>query len=141
MLRTESITALAAARADEDPLASMTAAPRFCTVSMNLPFSQPWSEMTSGTGRPAIRAFQASGYWVVEWLPQIATLERAATGTLAFLASWVRARFSSSLVIANNRSSGFSGTFMHTTSQLRMPGLPTERFRTALDQYFQNSWP
>src|SRR6202158_360917 len=47
MLLTESSTALAAEAAEDDPRASMTAAPRFCTVSMNFPFSQPWSRMTS----------------------------------------------------------------------------------------------
>src|SRR5712692_8166343 len=66
MLLTESSTALAAEAADEDPRASITAAPRFCTVSMNLPLSQPWSLMTSNAGKPTIIALRASGYWVVE---------------------------------------------------------------------------
>ena len=47
MLLTESTAALAAEPADDRPRASMTAAPRFCTVSMNLSLSQPWSEITS----------------------------------------------------------------------------------------------
>src|SRR5712692_4755520 len=66
VLLTESSTALAAEAADDEPRASMTAAPRFCTVSMNLPLSQPWSLMTSNAGRPAILALRASGYCVVE---------------------------------------------------------------------------
>ena len=47
MLLMESIAALAAEPADDRPRASITAAPRFCTVSMNLSFSHPWSEITS----------------------------------------------------------------------------------------------
>ena len=112
MLTTESITALAAEAADEAPRASITAAPRFWIVSTNFPFNQPWSEMTSGTGSPAMRALCASGYWVVEWFPHTATFEIADTGTLAFFASCVRARFSSRRVMANQRSAGTSGAFM-----------------------------
>src|SRR5713226_8660894 len=62
MLLTESSTALAAEAADDEPRASMTAAPRFCTVSMNLPLHQPWSLITSKVGKPAILALRASGY-------------------------------------------------------------------------------
>src|SRR5260370_42645767 len=65
MLLTESSTALAAEAADDEPRASMTAAPRFCTVSMNLPLSHPWSLMTSNVGRPAILALRTSGDGVV----------------------------------------------------------------------------
>src|SRR5260370_32346104 len=101
MLITDSITALAADAAEDAPLASITAAPRFWTVSTNFPFTQPWSEITSKTGRPAMRALRASGYWVVEWLPQMATLEVAATGAFAFLASRLRPRFSSGPVLPN----------------------------------------
>src|SRR5262249_58168630 len=61
-LLTASIAALAADAADDAPRASMTAAPRFCTVSTNLPLSQPWSLITSSTGSPAMRALCASGY-------------------------------------------------------------------------------
>ena len=112
MLATESITALAADAADEAPRASITAAPRFWMISTNLPLSHPWSLITSSTGSPAMRALCASGYCVVEWLPQTATFETAATGTFAFCANWVRARFSSRRVIANHLSSGISGAFM-----------------------------
>ena len=109
---TESITAFAAEAADEAPRASITAAPRFWIVSTNLPLSHPWSVMTSNTGKPAMRALRASGYCVVEWFPHTARLEIAPTGTFAFFASWVRPRFSSSRVMANQRSAGISGAFM-----------------------------
>ena len=112
MLTTEPMTALAADAAEDAPRASITEAPRFWIVSTNLPLSHPWSEMTSNTGRPAIRALAASGYCVVEWLPQTPTFVTAATGTFAFNAICVRARFSSRRVIANQRSAGSSGAFM-----------------------------
>ena len=60
--------------------------------------------MTSAAGRPPMRALCASGYWVAEWLPQIVMLLTAATGTPALPASLALARFSSSRVIANQRS-------------------------------------
>src|SRR5215467_4368051 len=82
--RTESTMALAADPADDAPRALIIAAPRLCTVEINSCFSQASSPITSGAGRPPIRAFQASGYWVLEWLPQIARLLMSATGTPAF---------------------------------------------------------
>ena len=65
--------------------------------------------MTSVAGFPPMRAWAASGNWVAEWLPQMARLVTEATGTPAFLASWLLALFSSSLVMANQRSAGTSG--------------------------------
>ena len=79
MLFTESIAALAADAADDAPRASITAAPRFCTVSMNSPCSHAGSVITSGAGLPPIRALAKSGYCVAEWLPQIATFVTSAT--------------------------------------------------------------
>src|ERR1700682_720970 len=111
MLCTESITALAAEAADDKPLASITFAPRVWTSLMNSFFNHPWSVITSKTAVPAIRAFRASGYWVAEWLPQIAMFETTLTGTFAFFASWILARFSSRRVIANHLSAGISGAF------------------------------
>src|SRR5581483_9299610 len=64
MLFTESMTAFAADAADDEQRASITAAPRFCTVVMNVSPSHASSLMTSGAGRPAMRALRASGYWV-----------------------------------------------------------------------------
>src|SRR5256886_15979845 len=118
MLTTESMTALAADAAEDAPRASITAAPRFWIVSTNLPLSHPWSEMTSNTGRPAIRALAASGYCVVEWFPQTPMFVTAATGTLAFFAICVRARFSSRRVLADQRPGGRSGPGLHAKDAL-----------------------
>ena len=74
MLLTEPIAACVADAADDAPRFSMTAAPRFCTVSMNGPCSHAVSAMTSGTGVPLMRACAKSGNCVAEWLPQMATL-------------------------------------------------------------------
>ena len=57
MLTTESMAALAADAADESPRASMMAAPRFCTVVRNSPWSQASSSMTSGAGFPPMRVW------------------------------------------------------------------------------------
>src|SRR5204862_6696842 len=98
--------------AEDAPRASITAAPRFWIVSTNLPLSQPWSEITSNTGRPAIRALAASGYCAVEWLPQPAPLDSAATGTLAFLPGWLRARLPSGRDGTNHRSGAMSAALL-----------------------------
>ena len=73
-LLTDSIAACAALAAELEPRASMTAAPRFWTVSMNSCSSQSGSPITSGAGLPPILACAKSGNCVAEWLPQIATL-------------------------------------------------------------------
>ena len=88
--------------------------------------------MTSGAGLPPILAFAKSGNWVAEWLPQMATLVTSRRARPAFLASCVLARFSSSRVIANQRSAGTSGAFDRAIRQLVLHGLPTTRTRTSL---------
>ncbi len=60
-LFTESMAAWAADAADDAPRFSMTAAPRFCTVSMNAPCSQAVSSITSGTGFPSMRGVREVG--------------------------------------------------------------------------------
>ena len=132
MLFTESTIACAADVADDCPRAAITAAPRFWIVSMNSPSSQARSVITSGTGRPAMRALAKSGYCVAEWLPQIATFVTSAWCTPAFFASWVRARFSSRRVIAYHRSAGMSGACDCAMRQLVLHGLPTTSTRTSL---------
>ncbi len=87
--------------------------------------------MTSGAGRPSIRAFSKSGNWVEEWLPQMATCVTAVTATPALRASCVWARFWSSRVMANQRSSGTSGAWARAIRQLVLQGLPTTRMRTS----------
>src|SRR5258706_103407 len=78
-----------------------------------------------------MRALRASGYCVAEWLPQMAMLVTTCTGTPAFFASWVFARFSSRRVMANQRSAGRSGALRRAIRQLVLHGLPTTRMRTS----------
>src|ERR1700729_3148678 len=83
-LTTVSMAAAAADAAEDEPRASMMAAPRFWTVEMKSPCSHSLSVMTSVAGLPPIRALAKSGNWVAEWFPQMATLDTEATGTPAF---------------------------------------------------------
>ena len=69
MLRTESITALAADAADDAPRASMICAPRCCTVAMNSPRSHSMSSIAPVAGFPFTAVFSKSGNCVEEWLP------------------------------------------------------------------------
>ena len=140
-LFTESMAAWAADAADDAPRFSMTAAPRFCTVSMNAPWSQAVSSITSGTGFPSMRACAKSGNCVAEWLPQIATFVTWRFCTPAFFASCVLARFSSRRVIANHRSAGTSGAFDRAIRQLVLHGLPTTRTRTSAAAWSLIAWP
>src|SRR5438552_16200234 len=78
-----------------------------------------------------MRALRASGYWVAEWLPQIAMFDTIDTGTFAFFASCDLARFSSRRVIANHRSAGMSGALRRAMRQFVLQGLPTTRMRTS----------
>src|SRR3546814_3472892 len=72
---TWSMAALAAEAAELEPRASMMAAPRFCTVGMKSLSSHAWSEpAASKPFVPATSAWNTSGYWVAEWLPQIVIL-------------------------------------------------------------------
>src|SRR6476619_4794002 len=77
---TWSMAALAAEAADEAPRASMIAAPRVATVGMNSLSSQACSTC-SATGLPLTSAWNRSGYWDAEWLPQMVILLTSATGT------------------------------------------------------------
>src|SRR5665213_251607 len=141
MAATESMAALAAEAADDSPRASITAAPRFCTVEMKSPCSQAASSMTSVAGLPSMRALAKSGNWVAEWLPQMARLLTEATGTPALWASWLLARFSSSRVMANHRSAGTSGAFDRAIRQLVLHGFPTTRTRTSVAALAAMAWP
>ena len=85
--RTWSIAAFAADAADDAPRASMIAAPRLATVGMNSSRSQPSSTCSAAT-LPPTSAWNRSGYWVAEWLPQIVILLISVTGTSSFFASW-----------------------------------------------------
>ncbi len=131
-LTTVSIAAFAADAAELAPRASMIAAPRFCTVVMKSPRNQSWSVIAAGAATPFRVALAKSGNWVAEWLPQIARFLTCDTGTPAFLASCVSARFWSRRVIANQRSAGTSGALERAIKQLVLHGLPTTRTRTSL---------
>src|ERR1700712_1337019 len=88
---TWSMAALAADAADEEPRASMMAAPRFCTVGMKSPSSQAWSSTRAAALWPLTSAWNRSGYWVAEWLPQIVILVMSLTVVPVLVASWAMA--------------------------------------------------
>src|SRR5881396_704060 len=87
-LRAWSIVAEAADAADDAPRASMMAAPRLATVGMKVPASQSWSPTVSAAFLPDTSAWNRSGYWVAEWLPQIVIFRISVTGTPSLAASW-----------------------------------------------------
>src|SRR5918911_5688405 len=89
--RTWSIAAFAAEAADDAPRASMIAAPRLATVGMNVSRSQLSSTWSAAT-LPPTSAWNRSGYWVAEWLPQTVIFVISVTGTSSFFASCATAR-------------------------------------------------
>src|SRR4051794_18507298 len=105
-VRTWSTAALAAEAALEAPRASITAAPRCCTVGMNVFSIQSRSPTTSAAFFPPTSAWKMSGYWVFEWLPQIVILVTSATRALALVATWAMARLWSRRVMAGNPAGG-----------------------------------
>src|ERR687897_3032852 len=105
-----SMAAWAADAADEKPRALMRAAPRCWTVGMNSPSSHAWSLPTaSNAGLPPTSAWNTSGYWVAEWLPQTVILVTSATAAPALAASCALARLWSSRVMAVDPSRGPPG--------------------------------
>ena len=94
--RTWSIAALAAEAALDAPRASMIAAPRFCTVGMNSFSIQSRSSTASAASAPLTLAWNTSGYWVAEWLPQIVMLVTSLIAAPVFCATWAMARLWSS---------------------------------------------
>jgi len=70
----------------------MIAPPRFATVGMKSFSSHSWSSTTSEATWPLTFAWNRSGYWVGEWLPQIVMFEMSFTPTSAFFASCAIAR-------------------------------------------------
>src|SRR5712691_633045 len=97
---------LAADRAELEPRALMTAAPRFWHWGTKVFSSQERSVMTSVAGLPLMRALVKSGYCVLLWLPQMVTWVTASLPTAAFLARAARARLWSSRVMALQCSAG-----------------------------------
>ncbi len=90
--RVWSMAALAAEAADDEPRASMMAAPRFWTVGMKVCSSQSWSPTASAAFRPPTSQWKRSGYWVAEWLPQIVMWRMSFTDASSFRASCAFAR-------------------------------------------------
>src|SRR6516164_10652846 len=83
--RAASMVADAADAAEEAPRASMIAAPRLATVGMKSFSIHAWSLTTSAAFLPPTSAWKMSGYWVVEWLPQIVTFLMSVTLVPVFL--------------------------------------------------------
>ena len=98
---------------------------------MNVFSSQSWSPTTSAALRPPTSAWNRSGYWVAEWLPQIVIFVMSVTGAPVFAASCEIARLWSSRVSAENRSRGMSGALLIAIRALVFAGLPVTPIRTS----------
>src|SRR5438270_14096299 len=85
-LLTWSRAPLAADRAELEPRALITAAPRFWHCGTKTFSSQLRSVMTSVSGRPLVLAFVKSGYCVLLWLPAIVIWVTSSLATPAFFA-------------------------------------------------------
>src|SRR4051812_16491322 len=107
--RAASIVADAAEAAEEEPRASMIAAPRLATVGMKSSSIQDWSPTTSAALRPPISAWKTSGYCVAEWLPQIVIFLMSETEAPVFAASCEIARLWSRRGSAPNPAPGGAG--------------------------------
>src|SRR5688572_3742165 len=121
----------AAEAAEDDPRASMIAAPRLATVGMKSFSSQAWSPTTSAAFLPFTSAWKMSGYWVAEWLPQIVIFLMSVTDAPVLAASCEIARLWSRRVRAENRSLGMSGALDIAISALVLAGLPVTPMRTS----------
>src|SRR3954453_10559582 len=117
------MVAEAAEAADEDPRASMIAAPRLATVGMKALSTQSWSPTTSAAFLPPISAWKTSGYWVAEWLPQIVIFLMSVTAAPVLAASCEIARLWSRRVSAENRSCGMSGALLRAIRGLGLGGV------------------
>src|SRR5690606_19964961 len=85
--RAASMVAEAAEAAEDEPRASMIAAPRLATVGMKVDSNHSWSLTSSAAFLPPTLALNRSGYWVAEWLPQIVMLVMSVTDAPVFAAS------------------------------------------------------
>ena len=121
----------AAEAAEDEPRASMIAAPRLATVGMKSFSSQAWSPTSSAAFWPPTSAWKRSGYWVAEWLPQIVIFLMSVTGAPVLAASWLIARLWSRRVSAEKRSRGMSGALVIAMSALVLAGLPVTPMRTS----------
>jgi hypothetical protein len=140
-----SIAAFAALAAEERPRASMIAAPRFCTVGMNVFSSQAVSLISGQAFLPWLishtSAWKTSGYCVAEWLPHTLTLRMALTGLASFWASCDEARLWSSRIMPVNCSGFRPGAFFIAMRQLVFAGLPTTSTLTLRLATRSSAWP
>src|SRR3954452_25553636 len=135
------MVAEAAEAADDEPRASMMAAPRLATVGMKVFSIQSWSSTTSAALPPPTSAWKRSGYWVAEWLPQIVMWVMSVTGAPVLAASCEIARLWSRRVSAENRSWGMSGALDIAISALVLAGLPVTPMRTSSAATLLSAWP
>src|SRR5438876_5116425 len=126
------MAAFAALAAEERPRASMIAAPRFCTVGMNVLSSQLWSLIIGQIFLPSTSAWNTSGYCVAEWLPQMVTLRIDETGFATLAASCEVARLWSSRIMPVNCVGFRLGAFFIAMRQFVFAGLPTTNAFTFL---------
>src|SRR5262249_3760397 len=101
------------------------------TVGMKSFSIQDWSLTTSAAFLPPTSAWNTSGYWVAEWLPQIVIFLMSVTAAPVLLASWLIARLWSRRVSAENRSRGMSGALVIAISAFVLAGLPVTPTRTS----------
>src|SRR4051812_42539045 len=125
------MVAEAADAAEDDPRASMIAAPRLATVGMKSFSSHSWSLTTSAAFLPPTSAWKMSGYWVAEWLPQIVILVMSVTGAPVLAASCEIARLWSRRVRAEKRSFGVSGALGIAISAVGFAGVAGAPVRAA----------
>src|SRR5947208_2700975 len=119
------MAAFAALAAEDNPRASMIAAPRFWIVGMKVFSSQSMSLIIGQAFLPPHSAWNTSGYWVAEWFPQMVTLRIELKGLPILCASWATARLWSRRIIAVNCVALRPGAFFMAMRQLVLAGLPT----------------
>src|SRR5258705_944709 len=102
----------------------MIAAPRLATVGMKSSAIHAWSLTTSAAFLPPTSAWNTSGYWVAEWLPQMVIFLMSVTAAPVFLASCEMARLWSRRGSAENRSFGMSGAVVIPIHALGLGGVP-----------------
>src|SRR2546423_9072884 len=124
------MAAFAALAAEDNPRASMIAAPRFWIVGMKVFSSQSMSLIIGQAFLPPHSAWNTSGYWVAEWFPQMVTLRIELKGLPIFCASWATARLWSRRIIAVNCVALRPGAFFMAMRQLVLAGVPTTRTLT-----------
>lgn len=123
--------AFAALLTDERPLVSIISAPLFCTIAIKSLSSHSRSSLRiSLNGSPLTRVWKVFGYWVEEWLPQIARFVICPISILypfyfSFWQIYQVALFWSNLVRAEKFSLGIEGAAFWHKRALVLHGFPT----------------